>query len=299
MFDGDATATALVLAVTACAAAGQAPTGGFDSTRAYGHLRDQVDIGPRVSGTPANVKTRQYIISTLGAARHQGGRAAVRGAHAGGHGGDGEHHCHAAGRRAPSASSWRATSTPSSFASSASSAPAMAGRARPPCSSLAACSRTVRAPSRSSCCSSTAKRRSSSGVPTDSTYGSRHYVQAARAAKHALGIKALILLDMIGDRDLNIRREANSTPWLTDIIWTTARRLGHQRHFLDEADADRRRPPALLAGRRSGRGHHRSRLRSLAHGRGHARERQRAEPADCRGRRARGVAGDRQRLLKN
>ena len=69
----------------------------------------------------------------------------------------------------------------------------------------------------------------------DSTYGSRHYVQAARAANTLLGIKTLVLLDMIGDRRLNIRREANSTPWLTDIIWTTARRLGHQRHFLDEA----------------------------------------------------------------
>ena len=48
------------------------------------------------------------------------------------------------------------------------------------------------------------------------------------------GIKALILLDMIGDKDLNIRREQNSTRWLTDIIWSTARRLGHDRHFLYE-----------------------------------------------------------------
>jgi glutaminyl-peptide cyclotransferase len=39
---------------------------------------------------------------------------------------------------------------------------------------------------------------------------------------------------MIGDKDLNIRREENSTRWLTDIIWATARRLGHARHFLDE-----------------------------------------------------------------
>ena len=39
---------------------------------------------------------------------------------------------------------------------------------------------------------------------------------------------------MIGDRDLNIRREQNSTRWLTDIIWATARTLGHQQHFLDE-----------------------------------------------------------------
>jgi glutaminyl-peptide cyclotransferase len=69
---------------------------------------------------------------------------------------------------------------------------------------------------------------------TDSTYGSRHYVQQARATNTLSSIKALILLDMIGDKDLNLRREENSTRWLTDIIWSTARRLGHARHFLDE-----------------------------------------------------------------
>src|SRR5262245_19154512 len=61
-------ATAMLLAATACAAASQAPDSRFDSTRAYRHLRDMVEIGPRVSGTPANAKTRQYIMSTLGAA---------------------------------------------------------------------------------------------------------------------------------------------------------------------------------------------------------------------------------------
>ena len=36
----------------------------------------------------------------------------------------------------------------------------------------------------------------------------------------------MILVDMIGDRDLHIMRESNSTPWLTDIIWARAARLG-------------------------------------------------------------------------
>jgi Peptidase family M28 len=69
---------------------------------------------------------------------------------------------------------------------------------------------------------------------TDSTYGSRHYVQNARTTGTLAGIKAFILLDMIGDKDLNIRREQNSTRWLTDIVWSTARRLGHDRQFLPE-----------------------------------------------------------------
>jgi glutaminyl-peptide cyclotransferase len=40
---------------------------------------------------------------------------------------------------------------------------------------------------------------------------------------------------MIGDKNLNIRRESNSTPWLTDAVWAAARRLGHSRNFLAEA----------------------------------------------------------------
>ena len=57
---------------------------------------------------------------------------------------------------------------------------------------------------------------------------------AARAAGTLTSIRVLVLLDMIGDRSLNLRRDTNSTPWLTDIVWSTARRLGHAAHFLDE-----------------------------------------------------------------
>ena len=67
----------------------------------------------------------------------------------------------------------------------------------------------------------------------DNTYGSRHYVQAARAAGTLKDIKAMILVDMIGDRDLRILRESNSTPWLTDIIWNAAKRAGRPQ-FVDE-----------------------------------------------------------------
>jgi glutaminyl-peptide cyclotransferase len=69
---------------------------------------------------------------------------------------------------------------------------------------------------------------------TDHTYGARHYVQAARKAGTLGGLKALILLDMVGDRDPRFRRESNSTRWLTDIIWTAAAGLGYQRYFVAE-----------------------------------------------------------------
>src|SRR5262245_44136444 len=42
---------------------------------------------------------------------------------------------------------------------------------------------------------------------------------------------------MIGDRDLDIRREAYSTGELSDLIWAAAARLGYQAHFLPAATA--------------------------------------------------------------
>ena len=67
----------------------------------------------------------------------------------------------------------------------------------------------------------------------DNTYGSRHYVEAAKKNGSLKSLRALILLDMIGDRNLTIRRESNSTRWLTDIVWGAAKKLGH-RAFMDE-----------------------------------------------------------------
>ena len=68
----------------------------------------------------------------------------------------------------------------------------------------------------------------------DNTYGSRHYVAVAKRDGSLATIKALILVDMIGDRQLNIRRETNSTKWLTDIIWASSRRRHHDAEFLPD-----------------------------------------------------------------
>jgi Zn-dependent M28 family amino/carboxypeptidase len=70
--------------------------------------------------------------------------------------------------------------------------------------------------------------------PTDSLYGSRALLAALRASGDLPRLRALILADMIGDRDLGIRRESASTPWLTDLVWGVARRLGKGGHFLEE-----------------------------------------------------------------
>ena len=68
----------------------------------------------------------------------------------------------------------------------------------------------------------------------DNTYGSRYYVQAAQQSGAIAGVKAFILVDMVGDKDLDIRRDANSTPWLVDTVWASAAKLGYRAAFPDE-----------------------------------------------------------------
>ena len=67
----------------------------------------------------------------------------------------------------------------------------------------------------------------------DHTYGSRHYVAAARKDGSLATLGALVLVDMVGDRDLRILREANSTPWLTETIWKAAKKLNRP-EFVDQ-----------------------------------------------------------------
>jgi Zn-dependent M28 family amino/carboxypeptidase len=70
------------------------------------------------------------------------------------------------------------------------------------------------------------------GAP-DNTYGSRHYVSAARTAKALGSLKAMILVDMIGERGARFQREERSTGWLKDIIWAAAKTTGHGAFFPD------------------------------------------------------------------
>jgi glutaminyl-peptide cyclotransferase len=69
---------------------------------------------------------------------------------------------------------------------------------------------------------------------TDNTYGSRHYVEMARRDGSLATLRTMVLVDMIGDRDLAIRRDTNSTPWLTNILWDTAKRQELDDYFVAE-----------------------------------------------------------------
>lgn len=72
---------------------------------------------------------------------------------------------------------------------------------------------------------------------TDSTYGSRHMVQKLSSDGTLGRVQAMILVDMIGATPLDIHRESGSTPWLTDMVFDSAHRLGYTREFLDSPTA--------------------------------------------------------------
>lgn len=65
----------------------------------------------------------------------------------------------------------------------------------------------------------------------DVLIGSRHY-----AKNQVPGPKPLyaILIDMVGDKNLNLKREGNSllgAPEVVDLVWTVAREIGHGQYF--------------------------------------------------------------------
>ncbi|MDP9039159.1 MAG: M28 family peptidase [Acidobacteriota bacterium] len=62
---------------------------------------------------------------------------------------------------------------------------------------------------------------------SNSLYGTRH-LAARWFADGTLGkVKAFLLADMIGDKDLNIDFDEESTPWLRDLLRTAAKNTGH------------------------------------------------------------------------
>jgi Zn-dependent M28 family amino/carboxypeptidase len=68
-------------------------------------------------------------------------------------------------------------------------------------------------------------------TPDDSLYGSRHLARHWQQDGTIKRIKALINVDMIGDGDLLIVNEWNSTPALRKLVWDAAASLGLSRHF--------------------------------------------------------------------
>jgi glutaminyl-peptide cyclotransferase len=70
----------------------------------------------------------------------------------------------------------------------------------------------------------------------DNTYGSRRYVTRLRETNEIDRARALILLDLMGSKDLDLGRDTMSTKWLQDIVWQTARELGYGKFFVDRPE---------------------------------------------------------------
>ena len=211
-----------------------APARGFDGAKAWEHLRKQVAFGPRPSGTPAIVETRKYIVEQLKAVGIDSKEQPFIGM------------------------------TPLGEVSMSNVIATIPGR-RPERLVLAShydtkLFREFKFVGANDGASSTAallelgrvlkarqneltiellfldgeEARMPEWRGTDNTYGSRHYVQAGLKDGSLKSVKALVLLDMIGDSDLLIKRDSNSTPWLVDIIWAAAARLGQTRTFSNQ-----------------------------------------------------------------
>ena len=225
----------------------QAPAA-FDSSKAWEHLRQQVAIGPRPSGSAANVKNRDYIKAQMAALGIKTVEQPFEGA------------------------------TPLGPIKMVNLIATIPGQ-RPDRIVLAShfdtkLFRELRFVGASDGASSTAALielarviKARPQLPftiellfldgeeavvewqgTDNTYGSRHYVEAGRKSGSLKSLRALILLDMIGDRNLTIRREANSTRWLTDIVWGAAAKLGHRAFMSEETTVEDDHVPFLKAG---------------------------------------------------
>ena len=72
---------------------------------------------------------------------------------------------------------------------------------------------------------------------SDSTYGTRH-LAAKWGRDGTLGqIKAFIVADMIGDKNLDIQRDTNSAGWLVALVRQAAKKFGYERYFFQTENA--------------------------------------------------------------
>jgi glutaminyl-peptide cyclotransferase len=71
----------------------------------------------------------------------------------------------------------------------------------------------------------------------DSLYGSRHLAQRWASDGTIGRLKALINVDMIGDKDLHLVYETNSAASLRNMVWDTAGALGYSTEFPRDANA--------------------------------------------------------------
>ncbi len=70
----------------------------------------------------------------------------------------------------------------------------------------------------------------------DNTYGSRRYVAQLTEKNELKRVRAMILFDMMGYKDLLLKRDDMSTSWLVDTVWQTGKQLGYSPPFVDQRE---------------------------------------------------------------
>lgn len=241
-------ALAVFAASLACATA-QPAAPAFDGKRALEHVRKIVDIGPRVAGTPGAQKTRDYVAAEmkalgltvveqafdqktpLGTVRMVNLRVRLNGD-------DSKGRLIIAGhydtKLFKALRFVGANDAGSSTAFLIEAARVLKDRANPMAIELLFLDGE--------------EAVVDWNTNDDNTYGSRYYVDAAKKDGSLSSIRALILVDMIGDRDLRIMRESNSTRWLTDIVWAAAKALKRPEFVDEETTIEDDHLPFLRAG---------------------------------------------------
>jgi glutaminyl-peptide cyclotransferase len=66
---------------------------------------------------------------------------------------------------------------------------------------------------------------------SDSLYGSRHLAAKWQNDGTLKKIKGFLLADMIGDKSLDITRDASSTPAMENLVYAAAKKLGDEQYF--------------------------------------------------------------------
>ena len=205
--------------------------GGVDGARAFAHVKALVDLGPRPSGSEALEKARLYLLAELKKAGLEGERDSFEGATPIGPirfenllatiPGESPRTILLAGhydtKRFEEFRFVGANDGGSSAALVLELARVLAARGKP------------RATLRFAFFDGEEAIRE--WTATDSLYGSRHLAGRWKKDGILANVQAMVLFDMVGDRDLQIVGETRSTAWLRAFLAQAAADLGHGAKF--------------------------------------------------------------------
>ena len=219
-------------------------TGGFDGQRAFAHVAKQVGFGPRPSGSPAIAQLQQYLESELKSygckvdsddfhAETPVGRLAMKNIVAKIPGEKpgiiilATHYDTARSARDPATGQVHPMPNFVGADDGGSSTAVMLELARLLCGKPQHYSVWITF--------FDGEEAMHDWSASDSCYGSRQMAAKMATSGDLPKVKALLLADIVGTRNLRFKRESSSTKWLVDLIWNTGKNLGYNAVFLDSS----------------------------------------------------------------